>query len=147
MKGLGWLAILAMGALGGARPGASSWGGGGSLPPTPARTDSPVRPGWLSFDDIVRVALSAGFPPDRANAAARIAWRESQGNPGAARVVTAAQAPALRQLPERSFGLWQVNVLAFPQYDEGLLRDPEYAARAVFELSKGGSDWRPWRVR
>jgi hypothetical protein len=99
----------------------------------------------MSFDDIVRLGLSVGFQADSAYQMARIAWRESKGNPKAVAIV--AKGIPGRTLPERSFGLWQVNVLAFPQYDEQLLQDPEYNAQAAYALSKGGTDLRPWRVR
>lgn len=143
MKGGAWWLLLAAAAVGLDKAGASSWG---PAPPAPARSDVPAAPGWLSFDDIVRTAMGAGFSPDNAYIAARIAWRESRGNPRVSRIVTAQQAPALKQLPERSFGLWQINVLAFPQFDEGLLLDPAYNAAAAYALSKGGTAWGPWRV-
>lgn len=145
MRGGPWWILVAAAVLGASKGG--SWA---PLPPAPARTDLPVAPGWLSFDDVVRVALEAGFKPDAAHLAARIAWRESKGNPGATRIVTPEQAPRLKQLPERSFGLWQVNTVderGRPiRSDEGMLLDPAYNAAAAYALSKGGTAWGPWRV-
>jgi hypothetical protein len=87
--------------------------------------------------------MSAGWTSDHAHVAARIAWRESRGNPRATAIVTR---PRPGNLPERSFGLWQVNTLASPQYDEAALLDPAYNARAAYELWHAHG-WRPWRVR
>lgn len=142
MRGGAWWLLIAAAAVG-----AGKAGHGSALPPAPGRSDAPVRAGWLSFDDIVRLGIEAGFQADVAYKMARVAWRESMGNPSATRIVTAAQAPALHQLPERSFGLWQVNTLSSPQYDEGLLLDPRYNAQAAYELSRGGTYLAPWNLR
>jgi len=119
---------------------APAWAG----PARPPNPSQPAAPGWLSFADIVALARSAGFTAEQADKAARIAWRESRGNPKATAIVTA---PKPGNLPERSFGLWQVNALANPQFDEAQLLDPAYNAKAAFRLSKSGTDWRPWNVR
>ena len=148
MKGLGLLAILALGARLGPSAGAASrpgtpTGSFRGVPPVPARTDAPLAPGWLSFDDLVHLALETGFSPDVAYVMARIAWRESKGFPGAKAIVVT---PLPGNLPERSFGLWQVNTLANPQFDEQALLDPTYNAQAAFQLSRGGTNLRPWGV-
>ena len=46
--------------------------------------------------------------------------------------------------PELSIGLWQINVLASPQFDPELLKDPDMNATAAFTLSNGGTSWGPW---
>jgi hypothetical protein len=47
--------------------------------------------------------------------------------------------------PEDSIGLYQVNMLAHPQYDaERLATDPLYAAQAAYEISGGGVNFNPW---
>jgi len=137
-RALPWLLLVAaagFGAMGRARA---------ATLPTPAMRGLAQAPGWLSFDELVALAESVGFTPAAAGVAARIAWRESRGNPAAAAIVTK---PKPGNLPERSFGLWQVNVLASPQYDEAQLLDPAYNARAAFELSRGGTSWKPWNLR
>ena len=145
MRGGAWWILLVAAAAGLGK------GGGGDLPPAPARSDAPLMPGWLSFDDIVRLGIEAGFAPQTAYKMARVAWRESMGNPAATRIVTAAQAPALHQLPERSFGLWQINTVDErgrpKRFDEELLLDPRYNAQAAFELSRGGANLAPWNLR
>ena len=139
-----WVLVLAV---------AVGWGkgrGGGSVRasvdtlPTPASRSLAGAPGWLSFDELVALAVSVGFPPAAAEKAARIAWRESRGNPKATAIVPV---PKPGNLPERSFGLWQVNTLASPQYDEARLLDPAYNAQAAYALSRGGTSWTPWNLR
>ena len=127
-----WLVVLAAGA---------GMAGSALALPRPADTSRAGAPGWLSFDEIKALAAQAGFPdPDKA---ARIAWRESRGNPRAAAIVTR---PLPGNLPERSFGLWQVNTLANPQFDEAQLLDPAYNAQAAYQLySRVG--WRPWGAK
>lgn len=42
-------------------------------------------------------------------------------------------------------GYWQINSLAWPQYDPNrLLTDGTYNAQAAYAISKGGKDWTPW---
>lgn len=95
----------------------------------------------LSLSELEALASSAGFTGASISIAARIAMRESGGNPRASAIVTQ---PKPGFTFERSFGLWQVNVLAHPQYSEAQLLQPAYAARAAFEISKGGTDWSAW---
>ena len=78
-----------------------------------------------------------------ASRSARIAWRESGGNP---RAQNLGNTPGRKPSVERSFGLWQINTLANRQYDETSLMDPSYNARAAYELSHQGTSWRPWNL-
>jgi Lysozyme like domain len=93
----------------------------------------------VTLDELRSLAASVGFPDP--SLAAAIAMAESGGNPRAAAIVTD---PAPGNLPERSFGLWQINTLASPQYDETRLFDPSYNAHAAYAISQGGANWRPW---
>lgn len=43
-------------------------------------------------------------------------------------------------------GVWQVHVPSHPKYDPERLYDPAYNAQAAWEISKGGTDERPWDV-
>lgn len=94
----------------------------------------PIAPGkqTLSLDALRRLAASVGFPDARL--AAAVAMAESSGDPQATNISTI----------EASYGLWQINVRAHPQYDVAQLADPAYNARAALEVSKGGADWSPW---
>lgn len=93
----------------------------------------------MNISQIRALAVSIGFPdPDLA---AAVAMAESKGDPNAANVVTD---PLPGNGPERSFGLWQINTLAHPAYDETSLLTPSYNAMAAFQISAGGRDWKPW---
>ena len=43
-----------------------------------------------------------------------------------------------------SFGLWQINTRAHPQWSRDELMDPRRNAEAAFALSRGGTDWSAW---
>lgn len=94
----------------------------------------------LTPDQLRDLATSVGFP-DPAMAAA-VAMCESFGDTDASNFCPGH--PGCGKLPERSFGLWQVNTLANPQFDEASLLDPLYNARAALVLSNGGTSWGPW---
>jgi hypothetical protein len=93
----------------------------------------------LTVEQLRALAAAVGFP-DPAMAAA-VAMVESFGHTDAENVVTN---PAPGQLPEQSYGLWQINVLANPAYTPAALYDPTTNARAALALSKGGTSWAPW---
>ncbi len=46
--------------------------------------------------------------------------------------------------PEDSYGPWQVNRFAHPQYTAQQLTTLDGAAKAAFEISNGGKDFTPW---
>jgi cell wall-associated NlpC family hydrolase len=90
----------------------------------------------LSPEEIYRVALQAGFPPDRAEIFTAIALAESRGN-------TQANAAG----SEDSRGLWQINVSSGVRDNTwGDLYDPLINARAAYEISGGGVNIQPWSV-
>ena len=93
----------------------------------------------LTVDQLYSLAASVGFPDPET--AAAIAMAESRGNPAASNVVTD---PLPGNGPERAFGLWQINTLAHPNYDETSLLDPTYNAKAAFDISQGGTNFNPW---
>ena len=106
--------------------------GGTSPRPTPGGS-------VLTLAELRALAASVGFPdPDTA---AAVAMAESGGNPFAANIVTN---PAPGNLPERSFGLWQVNTLAHPEFDETQLLNSAYNAHAALLVSASGTDWSHW---
>jgi Lysozyme like domain len=81
---------------------------------------------------LLELARTAGFP--NPELAAAVAMAESGGNANAVGDL----------MLGGSYGLWQINIKAHPQYMVGSLFDPAYNARAAFEISKGGTDWNPW---
>lgn len=46
--------------------------------------------------------------------------------------------------PDDSYGLWQINRNAHPQYSPEFLITPEGNAQAMYAISSGGTNWRPW---
>lgn len=46
--------------------------------------------------------------------------------------------------PDDSWGLWQINRLAHPQYPAERLTDPAYNAAIAYKLSDGGDRWTDW---
>lgn len=106
----------------------------------------------MTRSEILELLRRAGFPEESLNVAAAVVQAESRGNPNATSIVTPLQAATWndehpgepKHSQERSFGLFQVNTIAHPEYDEGRLLDPDYNARAAFVLSSGGTNWHPW---
>lgn len=89
----------------------------------------------MNFADLYRLAVNAGFPAgDSAVTAAAIALAESGGNPQAVGDLALGG----------SYGLWQVNHPAHPQYSTSELLIPEYNAQAALAISNRGTNWAPW---
>lgn len=89
-------------------------------------------PKKLSKSELEALAKDVGFPDPVY--AATIAMRESGGNPY-----------AVNDNPprERSYGLWQINVLAWKKYDPKDLIDPRKNAEAAYDIWKQAG-WAPW---
>lgn len=97
----------------------------------------------LSLSDLLALASRHGFP-DPALAAA-IAMAESGGDSCAQGDPNIGVHPCTESNgASRSFGLWQVNTPANPQYSAVNLLDPDYNASAAFEISSSGTRWQPW---
>lgn len=107
-----------------------------------AKTPTVSTTGRLTLAQLEQLARDVGWPAEHANRAARIAMRESAGNPNAHKVVTR---PARGFLPEDSRGLWQINVLAWPQYAARDLYDPRTNAEAALAIWRAAG-WRPWKL-
>ena len=113
-----------------------------SSPPAvvPAVMSPPAPPsGPMSLAQLIALAQSVGFPEPQT--AAAIAMAESSGNPFAMHIVVT---PGPGALPERSFGLWQINTLAHPEFDETQLLGAAYNAHAALLISRSGTDFTPW---
>ena len=91
----------------------------------------------MNIQQLITLSQQTGFP-DPATAAA-IAMAESSG-----RVDVIGD----RGLPKAgcaSYGLWQINVCpGRDPYDPARLRTADYNARAAYERSSSGTNWRPW---
>jgi cell wall-associated NlpC family hydrolase len=88
----------------------------------------------LSIEQIYQAALGAGFTPDQATTWTAIALAESGG-----------MTTALNDRGEHSVGLWQINIGVHAD-KWGDLHDPVNNAKAAYEISRGGTDMRPWTV-
>jgi hypothetical protein len=86
----------------------------------------------LSADQIAQYAAAAGFSGGDLTTAVAIAFAESSGN-------TQAHNPN----GEDSWGLWQINLNAHPEFSSWDLTDPALNARAAF-LLYSSSGFRPW---
>jgi hypothetical protein len=86
----------------------------------------------MTLAELRALAARVGFSDPRL--AAAVAYAESKGDP-LARNVTAIEA---------SYGLWQVNVRAHPEYDAASLGDPLYNAQAALTLSRTARGWGHW---
>jgi hypothetical protein len=104
-------------------------------PPSPRRRR-------LTREELEALARDVGFP-DPAHAA-DIAMRESGGDPNAIHDTRGRTDLPLGTTQEHSIGLWQINVLAHPNYSAGDLLEARRNAEAAFDLSKRGTDWTPW---
>src|SRR6266571_356792 len=88
----------------------------------------------LTLPQLRALAVSTGFPnPDLA---ASVAMAESGGNILALGDI----------LLGHSYGLWQINSRAHPEFDVAQLVVPAYNARAAFQISRSGTDWTPWTM-
>lgn len=91
----------------------------------------------LSENQLARLWVQAGGPPRLAALMAKIAKRESGGNPGAQNL----------KYPDHSIGLWQINQLAHKgRYgSDSKLKDPLANAKAAVAVYRGsGNSLRPW---
>jgi hypothetical protein len=115
----------------------------GATPDHP-HPDTPKKRKRLSLEELRFLAQRAGFGADAPYAAA-LAMRESGGDPGAVNDTRGRTDLPPGVTNELSVGLWQINVLASPQYGVEWLKVPENNAKAAHDLySKFG--FRPWRL-
>jgi hypothetical protein len=88
----------------------------------------------LSADQLRALTAEVGLAGEAQRIAVAIALAESGGNTDAVGD------------GGKSIGLWQIHTGFNPQFDRGMLRTPEYNARAMMALSGGGRNWQPWSV-
>ncbi|MFV0458447.1 MAG: NlpC/P60 family protein [Actinomycetales bacterium] len=87
-----------------------------------------------TIEQIFAAARAAGFTPEQAATWTAIALAESGG-----------RTSALNDQGEHSMGLWQINVdPAVRPNVWGNLNDPTVNARAAYDISRRGTDMRPW---
>jgi len=89
----------------------------------------------LTKAEIQVLAQNAGFSGSDIDTASAIALAESSGAPGAIGDITRGV----------SVGLWQINVLAHPEWQESELLDPATNARAAFSVfCQANRSFSPW---
>jgi soluble lytic murein transglycosylase-like protein len=96
---------------------------------------SALTGGNLSYSEIQGYASAAGFTGDDLDTATAIALAESSGNPNAAGDATKGG----------SYGLWQINLAAHPEYTAEELYDPQTNANAAYVVySSASNGFSPW---
>lgn len=90
---------------------------------------------------MANLAAQAGFPSLQLSVAAAVALAESSGDPSAYNPETAAgNAPG-----QGSYGLWQINLAAHPEFAGWNLFDPQTNANAAYIVwQKAGGSFSPW---
>lgn len=103
----------------------------------------------LSHTDLEALWVLNGGSEVTADTAASIAQAESGGDPS--KINNTAypnrpgyHAPAKGDLKEYSVGLWQINMLAHPQYTEAQLLTPNGNVKAALSISVEGSSFSAW---
>ena len=98
-------------------------------------------PAALSKEQLIALAIAAGFSPDDANTAAAIALAESSGH------VHAIGDQSLAPSNGPSIGLWQINIgtRAHADLANEDLTDPQINANAAFAIfTAAGNSFSPW---
>jgi hypothetical protein len=97
----------------------------------------------ISDGAIASAARGAGLSGESVAIAVAVALAESGGDANAHNALP----------PDNSYGLWQINMLGsmgperrrqFGLTSNEQLYDPATNARAMFAISNGGKNWRPW---
>lgn len=93
------------------------------------------------FTSLANLAAQAGFPTSQISVAVAVALAESSGNPNAYNPETAAgNAPG-----QGSYGLWQINLAAHPEFESWNLFDPQANANAAYRVwQQAGGSFSPW---
>jgi hypothetical protein len=91
--------------------------------------------GAISINEAANAARAAGIPESALATALSIMMAESGGIPG--RINDKNTNGSIDR------GLWQINSI-HSQYDPIRLLDPNYNAKAMADLSSGGTNWKPW---
>lgn len=90
-----------------------------------------------SQSQLYQLAVSVGLASQNALIASAIAMAESSGDSNAIN-------PGSSTDTEYSVGLWQINLLAHPQYTVAQMQDATQNAKAMSVISNGGTSWGAW---
>ncbi len=94
----------------------------------------------LSAQQIADFAKAAGFTGDALKIAVAVAFAESSGNPSARNPKT-----GVDRLGSYYRGLWQISTV-HKQYSDATCYDPLGNAKAAYNISGGGTNWKPWEA-
>lgn len=112
-------------------------------PPPPAAPAAPSGPGVVYSEAQMEAALlRAGVPEPSAHTGAAIGEAESGGRSDAVHLCPPRCDPG--QAPERSYGPWQINLLAHPWVSAACAMALACAASAAAAISDRGRNWWPW---
>lgn len=95
-----------------------------------------------SFDQLAGALEADGVSGANARVGAAVAEAESGGRSGAVHLCPPDCIPG--QAPERSYGPWQINVLAHPDISPACAMELTCAAGAAARISDQGRNWRAW---
>jgi soluble lytic murein transglycosylase-like protein len=102
---------------------------------------TPPASGIMGPSAIATLAQNAGFAGQDLAIAIAVALSESSGNPNAYNPETAAGNPQ----GKGSYGLWQINLNAHPEFAGSNLFDPVTNANAAYTVyTQAGGSFRPW---
>ena len=90
-----------------------------------------------SQSQVYQLATSVGLPARNALIASAVAMAESSGDANAINRGSSIDT-------EYSVGLWQINLLAHPQYTVTQMQDPTQNAKAMSVISNSGTAWGAW---
>lgn len=87
-----------------------------------------------SYPVLEALWIGVGGAPSQASMAAAIALAESRGQ----NIPNSTGAP--------SYGLWQINTNAHPEYTPTQMLNPINNAKAAVAVSQNGTNWNPWQT-
>lgn len=106
---------------------------------------APAGPGvTYSGAQLEQALQGAGVGEPGAHTGAAVALAESGGRSDAVHLCPPSCAPG--QAPERSYGPWQINVLAHPGVSAACAMALACAAVAAAAISDQGRNWGPWSM-
>lgn len=86
---------------------------------------------------MAQISYNAGFRGDGLVKAIAIGWAESSFIPDNFNIHN-------NTPPSRDRGLWEINDYYHNEVSDACANDPACAARQVYRISKGGTDWHEW---
>lgn len=116
------------------------------LPATTAESEKPAKPGRLTKPALINILKKAGFKGAALRTAYAVAMKESHANP-----ISHNYNP---RTGDDSYGMFQINLYGslkartetYNLSSAKDLTDPVKNAEVAYSLSKGGTNWSPWKA-